>query len=96
MAAPGDGRGPRSGVVVGAAPPTGGHPELTGGDDRAEVSPAPGEADAYIGLGSNLGDRAGEIERAFGEIEAAARDQRRARGPRCTPSAPLDAAGAST
>jgi len=29
-----------------------------------------GPADAYVGLGSNLGDRAAEIERALGEIAA--------------------------
>ena len=49
-------------------------------------------ADAYIGLGSNVGDRAGEIELAFAEIEALRATVPAARSSLYA-SAPLDAAG---
>jgi 2-amino-4-hydroxy-6-hydroxymethyldihydropteridine diphosphokinase len=57
------------------------------------VPAAPSDAaDAFIGLGSNLGDRLAELERAFAEIAALPATQLAARSSYYE-SAPLNAAG---
>ena len=51
-----------------------------------------GVEDAFIGLGSNLGDRLAELDRAFGEIARIAATTLVARSS-CYESAPIDAPG---
>jgi 2-amino-4-hydroxy-6-hydroxymethyldihydropteridine diphosphokinase len=62
---------------------------VTGGARRAEAG-APG--DAFVGLGSNIGERAAEIERALAEIAALPATTLLARSSLYA-SAPVDAAG---
>ena len=61
------------------------------GADAAPAAVAP-TADAFIGLGSNLGDRAGELERALLELAALPSTRLVARSSLYA-SAPLDAPG---